>query len=85
MNSRDFCYWLQGLFEVGQPTTLNANQIDLIKRHLAMVFLHEIDPSFGPKQKQDALNDAHESKPKPPKKPPPDFGGHGPGGTIIRC
>lgn len=58
MNSRDFCYWLQGLMEVGEPTELNAKQVDLIKRHLNMVFIHEIDQSY-PAEQQDALNKAH--------------------------
>ena len=46
MKSTEFCYWLQGLFELGNPTILDANQTDLIKRHLAMVFLHEIDKTY---------------------------------------
>lgn len=58
MNSRDFCYWLQGLFEVAEPKTLNEKQVDLIKRHLNMVFIHEIDPSF-PQDQQQALDQAH--------------------------
>lgn len=43
MKSRDFCYWLQGLFELGKPITLDQTQVELIKRHLALVFKHEID------------------------------------------
>jgi hypothetical protein len=58
MTSRDFCYWLQGVFEVTDPTTLDAKQVSLIKRHLNMVFIHEIDPSF-PENQQAALSEAH--------------------------
>lgn len=58
MKSVEFCYWLQGLFELGKPTSLTAEQTDLVKRHLDMVFVHEIDPSY-PAQQQDALNKAH--------------------------
>lgn len=58
MNSREFCYWLQGLFEVGEPETLDAKQVDLIKRHLNMVFVHEIDPSY-PEEHQEKLNEVH--------------------------
>jgi hypothetical protein len=52
MTSRDFCYWLQGFFELstasGENTMLlTEDRIELIKNHLAMVFVHEIDPSFG--------------------------------------
>lgn len=66
MTSRDFCYWLQGYFEVreGDPTVptdrkLTHEQVCMIKGHLAMVFKHEIDPSMGPKPHQDALNHLH--------------------------
>jgi hypothetical protein len=58
MKSVEFCYWLQGLFEVGEPTQLNEKQTDLIKRHLNMVFIHEIDKTY-PEGQQEALNDAH--------------------------
>ena len=44
MNSVDFCYWLQGYFELSEATTLTANQVDLIIKHLNLVFKHEIDP-----------------------------------------
>jgi phosphoenolpyruvate carboxylase len=58
MTSRDFCYWLQGIFEVIQPETLNSRQIAQIRAHLNMVFIHEIDPSF-PEEQQEKLNVAH--------------------------
>ena len=60
MTSRDFCYWLQGYFEMTKETdaTISAYQIAKIRDHLNMVFLHEIDPSF-PIEQQQALNDAH--------------------------
>lgn len=50
MTSRDFCYWLQGYFELGDFEVLSSRQIELIKRHLALVFKHEIDPSIGGNQ-----------------------------------
>lgn len=62
MKSTEFCYWLQGLFELGNPKALDERQTDLIKRHLHMVFLHEIDPSY-PADQQVALDNAHEGKP----------------------
>lgn len=43
MRSRDFVFWLQGMFELGNPTTLDARQVDLIKTHLALVFKHDPD------------------------------------------
>lgn len=56
MTSRDFCYWLQGVFEVASPTTLNETQVHLVKKHLSLVFLHEIDPSMGDAEHQKVLN-----------------------------
>lgn len=72
MTSRDFCYWLQGYFEILNSTgnrdtnegALSHGQVECIKKHLAMVFAHEIDPSFGGKTKQEMLNNLHE-RPRP--------------------
>lgn len=61
MKSVEFCYWLQGFFEVSNPVVLDANQVEIIKKHLNMVFLHEIDPSY-PKEQQSALNHLHQGK-----------------------
>lgn len=69
MTSRDFCYWLQGYFEIQGGKTLNAAQTAMVRRHLALVFKHEIDPSAGSQKHQDALNDLHTPG----------------GGTLIRC
>ena len=55
MKSRDFCYWLQGLFELQNPKALDEKQTDLIRAHLHMVFIHEIDPSL-PQNQQEQLN-----------------------------
>lgn len=84
MKSVEFCYWLQGLFEVGEPVELNAKQTDLIKRHLAMVFVHEIDASY-PDDQQKALDAAHsgENIAAPAR---PKIGGVDPHtGYVMRC
>jgi len=47
MTSRDFCYWLQGFFELEGPYQIEHEAVELIQKHLNMVFEHEIDPSFG--------------------------------------
>jgi hypothetical protein len=60
MTSRDFAYWLQGFFEIAKPETISAEQLTMIKNHLAMVFKHEIDPSFGDKKHQSILSQLHE-------------------------
>jgi hypothetical protein len=68
MNTTAFCYWLQGLFELANPETLDANQTELIKRHLSMVFQHDIDQRIPPEQqaKQQAI---HDGPPVPVQKP----------------
>jgi len=60
MTSRDFAYWLQGFFEITNPSTINTDQTDMIKRHLNMVFKHEIDPSMGDAKHNKELTDIHE-------------------------
>ena len=65
MKSESFCYWLQGYFELqgtSQPFTID--QVDCIKRHLNMVFKHEIDPAMGDEKHQKELNDLHTSNGK---------------------
>ncbi len=59
MTSRDFCYWLQGIFEVGDVKELNASQIAIVRAHLSMVFVHEIDPSMGDQKHQELLTELH--------------------------
>ena len=58
MKAYEFCYWLQGLFEVGEPEVLDAKQVDLIKKHLNMVFIHDIDKSY-PADEKEKLDAAH--------------------------
>lgn len=43
MTNRDFCYWLQGFFELNNPETLNEEQTLEIKKHLYNVFQHECE------------------------------------------
>ncbi len=64
MTSRDFCCWLQGYLEVsiaGQAEALflNTAQTECVRKHLALVFVHEIDPSMGPPAHQAKLSQIH--------------------------
>lgn len=59
MTSRDFCFWLQGYLELSGPVALSKEQTECIRRHLALVFKHEIDPSAGPPSHQQALDAIH--------------------------
>lgn len=45
MKAIEFCYWLQGLFEIHDVAELNAKQVNLINKHLEMVFVHEKEQS----------------------------------------
>lgn len=60
MTSRDFCYWMQGFFELSHATKITEKEFGTIKNHLAMVFKHEIDPSFGDKKQQEILAVIHD-------------------------
>lgn len=38
MTEREFCYWLQGYFELsGSTNGLTADQVECIRRHLQLV------------------------------------------------
>ena len=67
MTSRDFCYWLQGFFELTGPsqTGLSVSQVDCITKHLNMVFIHEIDPSMPNPKLDDAHTGFISPKPRP--------------------
>jgi len=59
MTSRDFCYWMQGFFEIQNPESIEKDKVEMIKKHLNLVFKHEIDPSMGDEEHQKALNKFH--------------------------
>ena len=46
MKATEFCYWLQGMFELGDVKTLNEDQTEKVKNHLNMVFFHDIDKTY---------------------------------------
>lgn len=97
MTSRDFCYWLQGFFEIGRAhepgnhaPALTERQAEMIRKHLALVFQHEIDPSAGPPEHQAALNAIHSPDGTPfanavSTSARPPIGGVGPQGQVYRC
>ena len=75
MKATEFCYWLQGMFELTNVKELNAEQTEMVRKHLAMVFVHDIDPSY-PEKQQSALDALHQGQ------------GHGPAvksDPIYRC
>jgi hypothetical protein len=63
VQSRDFCFWLQGFFELSGDATVSASQATVISRHLELVFRHEIAPLAKAKPAPDA--------PRPEPAPPP--------------
>lgn len=50
MTAVQFAYWAQGFFELTDATTLTAKQIDLLERHLQLVFKYEIDAEISSSQ-----------------------------------
>lgn len=50
MNIQDFCYWLQGYFELAMTPTkegLSPEQVEVIKEHLQLVFKKETVKTVG--------------------------------------
>jgi len=70
MTAVNFCYWLQGYFEINgisehnNSPSLNSNQVATIQAHLNMVFKHEIDPSQGSPEHQAELQKLHDGASK---------------------
>lgn len=67
MTSVQFCYWLQGFFELrkaglAQPCSFSMDQTECIERHLSLVFKHEIDASQGSAEHQAELQAIHDGK-----------------------
>jgi hypothetical protein len=64
LKSTEFVYWLQGFFELSEPNTpLTMEQIQIIKNHLKLVFLYEIDPSYSEdKTVQAIFQNIHDGK-----------------------
>jgi hypothetical protein len=61
MTPQEFCYWLQGFFELSDSEDLTQAQTISIKNHLNLVFHHSIDPSYGGNQEE--AQAIHDGKP----------------------
>lgn len=63
MKSTEFCYWLQGWFELNDTIDhregATKETLDVIRKHLDMVFYHEIDKNY-PSEEQSNLNAIHQ-------------------------
>lgn len=46
MTPENFCYWLQGYFEISHTKTLNAMQIQVVQDHLNLIF-DKVTPDRG--------------------------------------
>lgn len=82
MTSRDFCYWLQGFFEINgiqNANVLYPQQVNIIQNHLNLVFKHEIDPSFKLDKKTELEYQALHDGTKP------NFPGRNEHGELMRC
>lgn len=67
MTSRDFCFWLQGFLEINSAGAasdqeISPAQVEIVRSHLNLVFVHEIDPSMGGKAEQEKLQQVHDGK-----------------------
>jgi len=61
MNPVDFCFWLQGHFEMSGNNSMTNDQVRIMKEHLDLVFVHSIDPARNSETTatEEALNQAH--------------------------
>lgn len=57
MTPQEFAYWLQGLFEIADPKTLDEKQTAIIKEHLQLVFKKVTCPAKPAAQPQRPIND----------------------------
>lgn len=74
MNEREFCYWLQGFFELNAVAVITPEQTNVIRNHLNLVFTHAIDPSYsGDPATLQAIHDGKQ------------IGQTMPDGSIARC
>jgi hypothetical protein len=85
MDPVNFCYWLQGFFEIkdagGETTTagLSGTQTKCIRQHLNLVFKHAIDPSLGSEEHVAELRKIHTERVNPDAEigdypePPPEY------------
>ena len=48
MTSVEFCYWLQGFFELDQPSILTVQHVECIKRHVSLT--EEVKHYDSPRQ-----------------------------------
>ena len=84
MTSRDFCYWLQGWFELNKTIDhregATKETLYMIQNHLALVFKYEIDPSIPDPTGE--LQVIHDGPPKPVLAPNTI---EGPQGILYRC
>lgn len=85
MNAENFCYWLMGYFELHGAVGMGADQTKCVKRHLDLVFVHDLDP----RAVTEKLQEIHDGPPKeelPPIGEPyhdaPPIGG---GDIKYRC
>ena len=77
MRSVEFCFWLQGFFELSESEQLTPRQVEIIKNHLKLVFYHDIDPSYSNNPEvQEVMQAIHDGTPKPPKRQGP---------LIVKC
>ncbi len=77
MKASEFCYWLQGYIEIGHDNMhqlgMTHEQVEIVKRHLSLVFVHDLDPA----QIAAKLQEIHDGT-TPKSGPLPE-------GTIYRC
>jgi hypothetical protein len=71
----EFCYWLQGFFELANPSSLTDEQVKTINNHLNMAMAYEKSRDYNPQVEAVA--------PRPV--PRPSRTGGNPDSVMIKC
>jgi len=64
MSSESFCYWLRGYFEIAGETPLTREQVEIISKHLSLVFTDQAKdtPPVSKKESVPAVPEPDASK-----------------------
>jgi len=62
MNSTEFCYWLQGYFEIaGKDVTLSTDQAKIVQEHLKLVFDGDAELVFNDSEYKVVIPHSHKA------------------------
>lgn len=64
---------------------MSLAQVETVMNHLNMVFIHEIDPSFGGPVEQAKLDEAHKGNPAHAQRQDPTYPPYDANKLVMKC